>query len=121
MRSLLKIIPIFIFAACGAFAFSFNNKSVLKAHPVAVAAAETENPTAPRDLYIRNCARCHGADGKSQNELGQTLEATDLTVRKASTKRAVAVITKGAGAMPGFGKKLKKSEIAALAKYIRSL
>ena len=74
-----------------------------------------------KTLYGRNCARCHGADGKSQTELGQTLEATDLTAKKTSVKKNVEVITNGIGGMPSFGKKLKKAEITAIANYVRGL
>ncbi len=72
-------------------------------------------------MYLKNCARCHGADGKSQTETGKSLDAPDLTTDKSSVGRNVRIITKGAGEMPAFGKKLKNSEITALAKYVRSL
>lgn len=117
MKNLLKVIPILIFTAIGVFAFSVNFNSELKAESVSA----TESAVSARDLYVRNCARCHGADGKSQNELGQTLDATDLTTDKAGKPRIISIISNGKSAMPGFGKKLKKSEIAALAVYVRSL
>lgn len=119
MKNLLKVIPVLIFTAIGVFAFSMNFNPEIKAEPAI--SADPANSVAPRDLYMRNCARCHGADGKSQNELGQTLDAPDLTARKAGKKRIISIITNGEGAMPGFGKKLKKTEISALAAYVRSL
>ncbi|MGI8495386.1 MAG: hypothetical protein ACR2L1_08765 [Pyrinomonadaceae bacterium] len=61
MKNLLKVIPILIFAAIGAFAFSVNFNSEIKAES-AVLASATESAVSARDLYMRNCARCHGAD-----------------------------------------------------------
>lgn len=117
MKNVSKIIFVIIVVSIGAFAFSARPEFTFSAES---SAAENVS-NAPRDLYIRNCARCHGADGKSENELGQTLDATDLTTNKTSVKRNVQVITKGIGAMPAFGKKLKKTDITALANYVRGL
>lgn len=78
---------------------------------------------AVRDLYLRNCARCHDADGKSQSQLGQSLGAPDLTsreVQKMSRKKIVKVVTNGEDEMPAFDRKLSKAEIKALAEYVRS-
>ena len=119
MQNILKLSLILLFFALGGLAFSTNNKTDFHAENPAV----EDTAVAPRDLYIRNCARCHGADGTSQTELGKTLEAPDLTskaVQKMSVKKIARVITKGDGAMPAFGKKLSKAEIASLANYVRS-
>jgi mono/diheme cytochrome c family protein len=35
--------------------------------------AEVSGNASPRSLYLQNCARCHGADGKAQTKLGQSL------------------------------------------------
>ena len=117
MKKISTIILILTFAAFGAAAFSAR----ANADPAAGNSASEKSSVPAKTLYARNCARCHGADGKSQNELGQTLEATDLTAHKTSVKRNAQVITDGIGAMPGFAKKLKKAEITALANYVRGL
>lgn len=114
---LLKIGIVLTFAVFGALAFAPS-----RFQP----AAPTENSPAEaadsaKSLYVRNCARCHGADGKSETELGKTVEAPDLTAHKSSVKRNVQIITNGEGSMPGFGKKLKKADINALANYVRKL
>lgn len=117
MKRVWNISFVLMFIVFGALAFSPPPKAnFLVGNPVIEESAES-----PKTLYIRNCARCHGADGKSQTELGQTLDAADLTVDKTSVKRNLRVITNGAGAMPAFGKKLRKAEISALANYVRSL
>lgn len=79
--------------------------------------------TSARDLYLQNCARCHGDDGKSQSKLGKSLGATDLTsreVQKMSKKSVTKTITHGINEMPGFDKKLSKKQIKALGKFISS-
>jgi mono/diheme cytochrome c family protein len=78
----------------------------------------------PKDLFLNNCARCHGADGKSQTVLGKELKATDLTgkkVRKLNDSKILKAITNGKGKMSAFGKKLKADEIKSLAEFIKTL
>lgn len=86
--------------------------------------AGAEKADAPRDLYLRNCARCHGADGKSETKLGNDLAAPDLTsraIKRKSRSKIARVIANGDGEMPGFGKKLSKADINLLVNYVRSL
>ncbi|MGI8467647.1 MAG: c-type cytochrome [Pyrinomonadaceae bacterium] len=117
MKKISKTVFVLMFALFGAGAFSSGANTVLSAeNSVAV-----DSVVSPKTLYIRNCARCHGADGKSETELGQTLEAADLTAKKTSVKRNIQVITNGDGEMPSFKKKMKKAEIVSLANYVRSL
>ena len=77
-----------------------------------------------KEIYMQNCARCHGADGCSTTALGKTLKSPDLTVskvQKRNDQRLTKSIEKGRGNMPAFGKKLSKEEITALIGYVRSL
>ena len=79
---------------------------------------------APRDLYVKNCARCHGADGKSDTNLGKSLDADDLTgkgVQNMSEAKITRVISGGADNMPAFGKKLSATEITSIARYVKTL
>ncbi len=85
---------------------------------------EFGNATSPRSLYVQNCARCHGSNGKGQTKEGRRLEADDLTSSDAkgiSDAKRTRVITNGRGKMPGFGKKLTAAQIAQVASYVRSL
>ncbi|MEO6656462.1 MAG: c-type cytochrome [Pyrinomonadaceae bacterium] len=75
----------------------------------------------PRTLYVQNCARCHGANGKSQTDLGMQLDADDLTTSSASTSKIIGLITNGRGDMPGFKKKLTAGQISSIARYVKSL
>ena len=79
------------------------------------------------ELFRNNCARCHGADGRGQTPSGELYKAPDLTDeewwRKHSdinnTRKLIGIVTHGKGAMPAFGKKLKRSEISQLVNYAR--
>ncbi len=115
MQKILKISLLFVFLAAGFFVFSSRASAVL----LPVETATTENVPV-RKLYLNNCARCHGADGKGQTELGKLNDVPDLTERKVSSKRANSVIIHGAENMPAFGGKLSKTEIAKLVRYVRS-
>jgi mono/diheme cytochrome c family protein len=78
-------------------------------------------------LYLTNCARCHGADGRGDTPLGQQYEAPDFTSldwwqknsENTSSRSLIATVTNGKGNMPAFSKKLKRPEIGSLVKYIR--
>jgi cytochrome c oxidase subunit 2 len=72
-------------------------------------------------LYVSNCARCHGADGKGNTQLGREMDIPDLTTGNISTKRMTQIISKGDGDMPAFGKKLKAKQIASLVRYVKAL
>ena len=81
-----------------------------------------------RTLYMQNCARCHGADGRSQTEQGALFGATDLADAhwwkdaKINDRRLTNVIAHGKkGGMPAFGKRLAKDDIAALVVFVRTL
>ncbi|MGI9036964.1 MAG: c-type cytochrome [Pyrinomonadaceae bacterium] len=117
MKKISKIILAAIFVILGALALTQKTSANFAAEDSAV----KDSTNSAKTLFVRNCARCHGEDGKSQTELGETLEATDLTAKKTSVKRNVQVITNGVGGMPAFKKKLKSAEIRALANYVRSL
>jgi len=80
------------------------------------------------DLYRTNCARCHGAEGHGDTPLGRTFNAPDFTDQKwwqehaamTSTRSLAAIVTNGKGSMPGFARKLTRSEINMLVAHVRS-
>jgi len=80
------------------------------------------------ELFNRNCARCHGADGRSDTPQGKLFLAPDFTdqewwsknSRITNTKALRSVIVRGKAAMPAFGKKQNRSEIDLLVGRIRS-
>jgi mono/diheme cytochrome c family protein len=127
MQNILKTFLVLTFAAFGALAFSsgakanfdqtisYTNKIVAESDVTAIDAA--------KDLYIRNCARCHGADGAGQTEVGQKLDVPDLSIsgKRTSAAKIARVIANGKDEMPAFGKKLNKKQIASIAAYVRKL
>lgn len=83
----------------------------------------SNNPTASEntalsgtDLYIKNCAVCHGNDGKKGLNGASNLSASTLDYDS-----IVNVITNGRKIMPPFKASLKKQEIEAIAKHVESL
>ncbi len=121
MRNHLKIAFILVFVLIGVSLLTIKSQAVFE-KTVSAESSEPNLPAeSPRDLYQKNCARCHGADGKGQTELGQTYDVPDLTTGKKSTSSIVRIIKRGGGGMPAFNKKLKPAEITALAAYTKSL
>ena len=78
-----------------------------------------------REVYLANCARCHGGDGLGNTRLGETFEVPDITDAKwqsrRSDRRLTQSVVRGRGQMPAFGGKLSKEEVAAVVAYVRSL
>ncbi|GAC1401933.1 MAG: hypothetical protein NVSMB56_16980 [Pyrinomonadaceae bacterium] len=78
-----------------------------------------------KELFRKDCARCHGVSGRGDTELGNSLGATNLTEaewqKSVSNKRLTASLINGRGDMPGFNKKLSRTQITALVVYVRSL
>jgi cytochrome c oxidase cbb3-type subunit 3 len=77
-------------------------------------------------LYADNCARCHGSDGRGQTLMGRAFAAPNLTdaawwkKTRPTDKRLHASIRDGRGQMPAFRPQLSKSDIAALAAFVRT-
>ena len=79
------------------------------------------------DLFRSNCARCHGADGRSDTPLGHTYNAPDFTDAEwwrkhsdiTSTGSLIRIVSRGKGGMPAFGKKLSRSDIKLLVNHVR--
>jgi cytochrome c6 len=66
-------------------------------------------------LFINECAKCHGTDGK----LG-LVGSADLSLTKLSVEELSNVIKNGKGTMPKFDY-LTEAEIAGLTDYIATL
>ena len=80
---------------------------------------------AGKTAYEKNCAGCHGADGKGNPALAKTLGEKELNIVGKETKQKsdevlLKVIAEGAGKMPA-NKKLTKDEQKAVLQYSRSL
>ncbi len=119
MQKILKTVVLFMFLLVGVAVFSSRTQAVLSdEHKLVIS-----DSNSVRELFQKNCARCHGANGKSATELGKLFDSPDLTngkIQKLSRKRMANSISKGKGGMPAFKKKLSSKEIALLVNYVRS-
>lgn len=123
MKKIVKLLSVLVFSAFAFLAVSVgaSGDSSLNTGTLSEGNSASE---ATRKLYLSNCARCHGADGKSMTNLGQELDAPDLTsggIKGMSAAKMTRIITKGDGSMPAFGKKLKPAQIASIVKYVKTL
>jgi mono/diheme cytochrome c family protein len=79
------------------------------------------------DLFMNNCARCHGADGAGDTPLGHTFNTPDFTDPEWWRKHSnitnagslASIVSHGKGGMPAFGKKLTRTQIRHLVDYVR--
>lgn len=126
MKRSFKVIIAAVFLVTGAIIFSGKIRAQFlktNSHQTAVNFSGQKNASA-KTLYLNNCARCHGADGTADTELGKLYDAPNLRdrkVKKLSRKKVTAIIQNGDGSMPAFKKKLSAKETAALVNYIRTL
>lgn len=82
-------------------------------------------PQSTAQLYTRQCASCHGKDGRSKTIKGRLKHARDLTDRewheKVSDERIFNSINNGKGKMPAYGKKLSQEQVESLVTHVRAL
>jgi len=115
VKKVLKSVLVVTFIAGGIIAFASTGSAEAN-NAVSVAATRT--------LYRQRCAECHGNDGKSNTKKGRETEASDLTdpgVKGNANDKNIRIITNGKGEMPGFKRKLSPSQIASVARYIKTL
>lgn len=85
-----------------------------------------KSPVDVRTVYMRDCARCHGAEGAADTGQAEIYNATNFTdaawwrKERPSNARMRRVIAGGGGGMPAFGKRLSAAEINALLPYVRA-
>ena len=99
---------------------AFFALAIIPIGPVASSqsAANTESAA---DLFKKNCAMCHAADG-SGTALGKRLHTPDLRSKDVHEKTSAVLaqsIIAGKNNMPAFGTKLGREEIQSLVEYIR--
>jgi len=78
----------------------------------------------PVELYDQMCIRCHGANGKGDPTIAQTMPVKDLTspeVKEIGAERLGQIIMAGQNQMPAFGNALTPRKIQALVGYILKL
>jgi cytochrome c551/c552 len=96
---------------------------------VTATAVLSANAADPKDLYEKECTKCHGADGKGDTKMGKKLGAKDYTDAKvqAELKDDAAFKAIKEGLKDKEGKTLMKpaegmsdDEINGLVKYMRA-
>lgn len=104
--------------ACAAGALSFSIVlGASRSHEAAAADAAS--------IYRRQCASCHGRDGRGRTRKGRQTNARDMTPASwqddVSDERLFNSISNGRNKMPAFGKKISENDIDALVAYVRRL
>ena len=87
---------------------------------------QARTPINPAVTYSKNCATCHGKDGRANTfKSKHHLHARDLTdahwQSEVSDERILDSITNGRGRMPAFKGKLTNEQITSLLSYVRDL
>jgi mono/diheme cytochrome c family protein len=89
------------------------------------AAVPVANPASATALYSRNCASCHGRDGRARTAKAKANHARDLAdsewQNRVSDERIFNAIMNGKGKMPGYSRKLAEPQIESLVNHVRSL
>ena len=104
------------------FAMNLSNAGASGSGSVASAATSVEKG---KQLYMANCAQCHGADAHGDGPLAKNLNPppVDLIVHvpQHSDQQLLGWITNGipTTAMPAFGKKLNADQRQAILNYLR--
>ena len=93
-----------------------------------VASAVTVRAADAKELWEKNCTKCHGPDGKGQTVMGKKLNLKDYSDAKVQDGLKDEAITKAIkdgvkdgekSKMKAFGDTLSDDEIKALVKYVR--
>ncbi|MBI5381055.1 MAG: cytochrome c [Opitutae bacterium] len=79
------------------------------------------------DLFVQQCAPCHGEDGKARNPAAKKLGVRDLTVSKLTDAEIEKQVRdgvrnkRGLEVMPAFKEKLTPEEIQAVVAAVKRL
>lgn len=80
----------------------------------------------PPAVFVKNCAPCHGKDGRAQTPAAKKLGVKDLTQSKFTDEQIVQAIREGkqpskaSAKMPAFKDKLTAEEIKVLVAAVKS-
>lgn len=103
--------------------FAITYPSLL-ANTSLTANADALPATNAAQLYAKQCASCHGKDGRSKTTKGKLKHARNLAdaewQERVSDERIFNSIMNGKGKMPAYGKKLSQEQIEALVIYVRA-
>ena len=92
---------------------------------VAISPAWTACADDKTELFVRNCASCHGKDGKAQTSVGKRLGVKDLSQSVLTDAQIAQQIREGKQEiqsevkMPAFKDKLSAEEIKSLVEVVK--
>ncbi|HEX8516623.1 MAG TPA: cytochrome c [Bacteroidia bacterium] len=115
-KVLAVISLLMIIAAYGLAEMSKKQKSSSSSEPVIHNDVPAEATNSGHDIFMDNCARCHGEDGKLS-----LMGSPDLSASTMEMDAKIETIKKGKGAMAGFETMLTEAQIKAVAEYTESL
>ncbi len=104
-------------------------KLIIVSLALLVAGAVSARAAEAKENWEKNCAKCHGPDGKGQTKMGEKLGIKDYTQAKVQDaikdEDMAKAIKEGVKEgdktkMKAFGDTLSDDEIKALVKYVRS-
>ena len=72
-----------------------------------------------QQVFQTNCARCHGSTGEGLS--GPSLHGEAFVTRFPIEEDQIIWITRGGGAMPGFGTSLDEKEIEAVRRFANEI
>ena len=117
MKRSIPVLIALLFAPIAMVALD-NRRAVIRQDNV------SRRQRSPDDIYAKQCATCHGKDGRAKTFKSKFIHARNFTDAQwqdsVSDERLVNSITNGKGKMPAWGKKLSEAEINSLVKYVRS-
>jgi len=103
-------------------------KLIIVSVALLIAGAVSVRAADAKENWEKNCAKCHGPDGKGKTKMGEKLSIKDYTEAKAQDalkdEEMVKAIKDGVKEgektkMKGFADTLSDEEIKALVKYVR--
>jgi cytochrome c6 len=95
----------------------------------AFAAVVTAKAADAKEIYTRDCAKCHGEDGKGQTKMGEKMGVKDFTDAKVQADMKDDVMAKsikegskdaeGKTKMKAYGETINDEEIKGLVQLVR--
>ena len=92
---------------------------------VAASAQETKPASPAKELFVRNCAVCHSADGTAQTSFAKKLGVKNLSESKLTGAQIIQQISEGRqenqspSKMPAFKDRLTRAEIESLVPVVK--
>ena len=109
--------------SAGKSAIETNAQQIVQSNALA---ADSSSMARGKELYVQECAACHGSAGKGDGPRASELkvDAADLSspaVQKQSDRVLFSKITEGKKPMPAFGSKLQDKDLWMVIGYVRTL